>query len=125
MTLDYAIAVVAVGTAVIGGLVFHRMSGFAPAASLFFCVIMFVAWFSGTAPGIVATVLTILAFDYFFLPPFYSFALPLKDVPQLFVFAIGALFVVASVRGAAPVGRRAEAGARRAKGRSAAPRTGQ
>lgn len=95
MTLDYAIAVVAVGTAVIGGLVFHRMSGFAPAASLFFCVIMFVAWFSGTAPGIVATVLTILAFDYFFLPPFYSFALPLKDIPQLFVFAISALFVVA------------------------------
>ncbi|MGL4261230.1 MAG: PAS domain-containing protein, partial [Afipia sp.] len=79
----------------IGGLVFHRISGFAPTASLFSCAIMFVAWFSGTAPGIVATVLTILAFDYFFLPPFYSFALPLKDIPQLFVFAIGALFVVA------------------------------
>jgi len=95
MTCHYAIAAVAVGTAVIGGLVFHRMSGFAPTASLFSCVIMFVAWFSGTAPGIVATVLTILAFDYFFLPPFNSFAWSLKDIPQLFVFAIGALFVVA------------------------------
>ena len=95
MALDYAVAVVAVGTAVIAGLVFHRISGFAPAASLFFCGIMFVAWFSGTAPGIVATVLTILAFDYYFLPPFYSFAAPLKDVLQLAVFAVGALFVVA------------------------------
>ena len=94
MTFHYAIAVVTVGTAVIGGLVFHRMSGFAPTTSLFFCGIMFVAWFSGTAPGIVATALTILAFDYFFLPPFNSFALPPKDIPQLFVFAIGASFVV-------------------------------
>lgn len=94
MTLHYAIAVVAVGTAVIGGLAFHPMSGFALTASLFYCGIMFVAWFSGIVPGIIATVLTILAFDYFFLPPFYSFAWPLKDIPQLFVFAIGALFVV-------------------------------
>lgn len=94
MIVHYAIAVVAAGTAVIGGLVFHPMSGFALTAALFYCSIMFVAWFSGTVPGIVATVLTILAFDYFFLPPFYSFAFPLKDIPQLVVFAVGALFVV-------------------------------
>ncbi|MFX8735705.1 hypothetical protein ABTM37_20730, partial [Acinetobacter baumannii] len=48
MTFHYAIAVVTVGNAVIGGLVFHRISGFAPTASLFSCAIMFVAWFSGT-----------------------------------------------------------------------------
>ena len=93
-TLDYAIAVVAVGTAVTGGLVFHPMSGFAPTATLFFCGIMFVTWFSGTAPGIVATLLTILAFDYFFVPPFHSFAFTLKDIPQLVVFAVGALLMV-------------------------------
>jgi PAS domain S-box-containing protein len=92
--LHYAVAVVAVGTAVAGGLAFHRLSGFAPTASLFSCGIMFVAWFSGTGPGVVATALTILAFDYFFLPPFYSFALPLKDVPQLVLFAVAAMFVV-------------------------------
>lgn len=92
--LDYAIAVVAVGTAAAGGQLYHGMTGFEPTAPLFFCVIIFVAWFSGTAPGIVATLLTILAFDYFFVPPFYTFALPLKDIPQLVVFAVGAILVV-------------------------------
>jgi PAS domain S-box-containing protein len=92
--LNYLVAVLAVVLTVIGGLAFHRLSGFAPAASLFSCGIMFVAWFSGTGPGVLATALTILAFDYFFLPPVYSFALPSKDIPQLALFAIAALFVV-------------------------------
>lgn len=92
--LDYAIAVVMVGTAVVGGLAFHRLSGFVPSASLFSCGIMFVAWFSGTGPGVLATALTLLAYDYFFLPPVYSLAFPLKDIPQLVLLAVGAMFVV-------------------------------
>lgn len=93
-TTKYVVAVATVGTAMSGGMLFHSLLGFAPSASLFSCGIMFVAWFSGTGPGLLATVLTILAFDYFFLPPVYSFALPLKDIPQLVLFAVAAIFVV-------------------------------
>jgi len=88
------IAVLAVTTTVVGGVGFNRISGFPPSPSLFSCAIMFVAWSRGTGPAVMATTLTILAFDYFFLPPVYSFSLHLKDVPQLVLFAVAAFFVM-------------------------------
>lgn len=92
--LSYLIAIMAVAASVIGGLGFSRVSGIAPSASLFSCAIMFVAWSRGTGPAVFATALTIAAFDYFFLHPVYSFDLQFKDVPQLVLFAVAALFVV-------------------------------
>jgi PAS domain S-box-containing protein len=56
---------------------------------------MFVAWIGGTGPGLLALVLTVVAFDYFFLSPVHSFSLPFGDLPRLVLFIIAALFVLA------------------------------
>ena len=36
---------------------------------LFLCAIMFVAWFGGIGPGLIAVGLSILSFKYYFVPP--------------------------------------------------------
>jgi PAS domain S-box-containing protein len=64
-----------------------------PHVSLFLCAVMFSAWSGGTRPGLLALVLSVLAFNYYFLPPIYSFALT-KELPRLVFFALSGLFVV-------------------------------
>jgi C4-dicarboxylate-specific signal transduction histidine kinase len=54
---------------------------------------MITAWFGGIGPGLVATALSSLAFDYFFLPPIYSLVGKLDEIPRLLVFTVSALFV--------------------------------
>jgi PAS domain S-box-containing protein len=91
---NYAIAVLSVAAAVVVNIVFDRLSGVDPSVSLFLCAIMFVAWANGTGPALLATSLTILAFDYFFLHPVHSFTLQFRDIPQLALLVVAALFVV-------------------------------
>src|SRR6266481_3096054 len=64
-----------------------------PFAGLFLCAIMFVGWFAGSGPGLFATALALLVFDYFLVPPVNSFALEITEVPRLAVVAVAALFV--------------------------------
>ena len=67
-TRKYAIAVLSVTTA----LILSRLPALhleAAPASLFFCAVMLSAWFGGFRPGYLATVLSMLAFYYYFLPP--------------------------------------------------------
>jgi C4-dicarboxylate-specific signal transduction histidine kinase len=92
--LSYGLAVLLFATALVAELWLYRILNVTPSLSLFLCAIMFVAWFGGTGPGLLATALTILAFDYFFIPPMNSFAVLLKDVPRLAIFAIAAVLVV-------------------------------
>jgi hypothetical protein len=73
---NYAIAVLSVAAAVVVDLVFDRLTGADPSISLFLCAIMLVAWASGTGPALLATALTIPAYDYFFLRPEYSLSEP-------------------------------------------------
>lgn len=47
----------------------------------------------GHRPAILATALTILIFDYFFLEPRYTLEIQRNDLPQLVFFAVGALLV--------------------------------
>jgi PAS domain S-box-containing protein len=65
----------------------------APHASLFLCAVMFSAWFGGVKPGLVATALSLLTFDYFFLPPIHSLTVDITQLPRLIVFALSALLV--------------------------------
>src|SRR5262249_45585850 len=66
---NYAVAVLAVAAAVVAGLVVDRFLQTAPFVSLFLCAILFAGWLGGAGPGLLATGLSILAFDYFFIPP--------------------------------------------------------
>lgn len=87
----YGLAVLSVGAA----LMFSRWPGFhlgsAP-ASLFLCAVMFSAWFGGVGPGVLATVLSVLAFNYYFLDPLYSFAVKPDEIPRFVIFFASSLF---------------------------------
>jgi PAS domain S-box-containing protein len=92
--LNYAIAALAVAAALAVGLMFEHFLQSSPHVSLFLCAILFIAWACGTGPAIFATVLTIVAFEYFILEPAHSFGIMEKDVPRLAVFSLAAFFVV-------------------------------
>ncbi|MFZ1975037.1 MAG: DUF4118 domain-containing protein [Candidatus Acidiferrales bacterium] len=87
----YGLAVLSVGAA----LMFSRWPGFhlgsAP-ASLFLCAVMFSAWFGGVGPGVLATVLSVLGFNYYFLEPLYSFAVKPDEIPRFVIFFASSLF---------------------------------
>jgi len=61
--------------------------------SLFICAVMFSAWLGGLRPGLLATVLSVLALKYYFEPPLYSLAVATAETPRLVVFSLAALFV--------------------------------
>jgi PAS domain S-box-containing protein len=90
--LRYAVAVLAVAAAAVVGLLLDRFLQTAPTVSLFLCAVLFAAWFGGAGPGLLATGLSILTFDYYFIPPADSFVA--QAAPRLVLFAMTALFVV-------------------------------
>jgi PAS domain S-box-containing protein len=62
--------------------------------------VMFVAWFGGFGPGLLAIALAVLAIHYYVAPPLNSFALKnnlfslgVAELPRLILFSIAALFV--------------------------------
>ena len=61
--------------------------------SLFLCAVMFSAWLGGVGPGLLATVLSALAFYYSFLPPIDSFVAKPSHLPRFLVFIVSAVFV--------------------------------
>src|SRR6201993_2604908 len=62
--------------------------------SLFLCAVILSAWFGGFGPGLLATALSALAFNYYVLPPAHSFAAkPGEETPRLVIFMVSALFV--------------------------------
>jgi C4-dicarboxylate-specific signal transduction histidine kinase len=61
--------------------------------SLFLCAVILNAWFGGVGPGLLATALSALAFNYYFLPPIHSLGAKPDEIPRLVVFMVSALFV--------------------------------
>ncbi|HWX41583.1 MAG TPA: DUF4118 domain-containing protein [Blastocatellia bacterium] len=61
--------------------------------SLFLCAVIFSAWFGGAGPGLLAILLSVLAFDYYFLPPVHSLVPNPEEIPRLVIFTLSALFV--------------------------------
>src|SRR4051794_21814214 len=84
--LGYAVVALGVAAAVIINLLLQTYLHALPTLFLFLCAIIFAAWFGGIVPGLAATALSILAFDYFFLPPIYSINLLLSDLPRIALF---------------------------------------
>ena len=87
----YVIALLSVVAAVI----ISRIPGLnlqAAPVSLLLSAIMFSAWFGGLGPGLVAVVLSSLAFDYYALEPQFSLALRPENIPRFIVFCLSALF---------------------------------
>src|SRR5689334_20427358 len=68
-------------------------------ASLLFCAVMLSAWRGGLRAGLLATGLSLVAFDYYLIAPGYALAAQTAGMPRLLIFALAALFV--SLLGAA------------------------
>jgi K+-sensing histidine kinase KdpD len=89
-SLRYGIALVCVAAALCSSLLVQRLFPY-PFLFLFFAAVMASAWLGGTAPGLLAVLLSTLAVDYFFVPPFHSFAINATDTAYLVAFVVCAL----------------------------------
>jgi PAS domain S-box-containing protein len=92
--LGYAVAALGITVAVIANFLLETYLHGSPTLFPFLCVIILAAWFGGVGPGLAASALSVMAFDYFFLAPVYSFNLRVSDLPRLALFTAAALFVV-------------------------------
>ena len=64
--------------------------------AIFFASVMISAWTGGLGPGLLASMLSVLASCYFFFPPIYSFAAHSDDdIAQIVVFSIVTLLISA------------------------------
>ncbi len=88
----YGVAVLSVIAAVIILLLMDTDLQAAAYVSVFLCAVIFSSWFGGIRPGLLAIVLSTLAFAYV-LPPPQSLAVEITHLPRLLLFALLAFFV--------------------------------
>ena len=90
MGLRHGIALVCVAAALFSSLLLQHLFPY-PFLFLFFAAVMASAWFGGTSPGFFAVFLSTLAVDYYFVPPFHSFAVNATDTAYFVAFVVSAL----------------------------------
>jgi PAS domain S-box-containing protein len=81
---------------VLAALIISRWAGLhleAAPVSLFLCAVMLSAWYGGTGPGLIAMVLSAIAFYYYFLYPIYSLDAKPAEIPRLAMFLVSNFFV--------------------------------
>jgi C4-dicarboxylate-specific signal transduction histidine kinase len=88
---SYVVATISVGIAVVitlrlGSLIEHT-------ATLFMCSVMLSSWYGGLWPGVFAALLSVVALDYYFIPPLYALGLTVEEAPDMIVFVATALFI--------------------------------
>src|SRR5580692_6884459 len=88
---SYVVAAVSVGIAVV--ITLELGSGIKHSATLFFCSVMLSSWYGGLWPGVFAALLSVVALDYYFIPPLYALGISLEEVPDMIVFVATALFI--------------------------------
>jgi len=85
----YGLAVISVAAALVLTIWLEQYTDITP---LFYAAIVVSAWFGGRGPGLLAVVLSELAIDYYFVPPFYSLRLGPKPISFMVVFGVLAIF---------------------------------
>src|SRR5580700_9822879 len=90
--LRYGLAVASVTIALAMALFLEHHEFHRGALPLFLFAVALSAWFGGVGPAMLAIVLSILSFDYYFAPPVHSLNFTLADVPAFFfLLTFGAL----------------------------------
>src|SRR4026208_2149603 len=89
MIWRYSLALITVALALI---ITSTLKNFTDITPLFYAAIVVSAWFGGMGPGLLAVVLSELAIDYYFVPPFYSLRLGPKPISFMVVFGVLAMF---------------------------------
>jgi K+-sensing histidine kinase KdpD len=82
-----AIALSSVAAALVSTLLLQHLFPY-PFLFLFFAAVMISAWFAGTAAGLFAVLLSTLAVDYYFVPPFHSFVINATDSVYFVAFVL-------------------------------------
>jgi signal transduction histidine kinase len=87
----YVVAALSVGVAAfitlkLGSVIKHT-------ATLFFCSVMLSSWYGGFGPGVFAALLSVVALDYYFIPPLYALGISLEEAPDVIVFVATAFFI--------------------------------
>ena len=93
--LGYGFAVVSVALALGIAFAFHHFQFRDVELPVLTVAIAFTTWYAGIGPSVLAVLLSSIAFDYFFLEPFYSFDISTRDLPYFFIF-LGWAAIVAS-----------------------------
>src|SRR6202043_2712733 len=88
---SYVVAAISVGIAVV--ITLELGSGIKHSATLFFCSVMLSSWYGGLVPGVFAALLSVVALDYYFIPPLYALGISLEEAPDMIVFVSTALFI--------------------------------
>jgi K+-sensing histidine kinase KdpD len=91
--LRYGFSVVCVAIAFGLGLLWKHYQPRDVEVAIFALSIAISAWYAGNGPAVLAVLLSIALFDYFFTEPYYSFAISDEDLPFFFFFAIFGLVV--------------------------------
>ena len=86
----YGISLFFVAVAFVSTLLLQRIVRY-PFPFLFFAAVMASAWFGGTGVGFFAVVTSTATADYFFIPPFHSFAITATDGTYIAAFVVCAL----------------------------------
>jgi len=107
----YSFAVLSVALAVGAGLVLDHFGFRDATVPLFICASAISSWYGGQGPAVLAVVLCSLAFDYFFVPPLYTFYIAASEIPYFIIFALFTLLVSWFAR----IRRRAEEDLRNAR----------
>jgi C4-dicarboxylate-specific signal transduction histidine kinase len=81
-----SVGIVAVITIMLGSVIKHT-------STLFFCSVMLSSWYGGIWPGVFAALLSVVALDYYFIPPLYALGISLEEAPDMIVFVATGLFI--------------------------------
>lgn len=111
-TLPYARAVFAIAVATLVGLLIGGTLSIADHAMVYLAAIVLAA-LGGRGPGLLAAALAVLTFNFFFIPPRYTFAV--SDAEHVITFAV--MFVVGTATGTVVARLRHAAGVSRQRER--------
>ena len=86
----YALTIISVGAALI---LARMLQGVLDVEPLFFAAVVLSSWFGGIGNGLLAVLLSVLAFDYYFLNPIHIVAVSVEGLPRLAAFSFSAVLV--------------------------------
>ena len=84
---SYGLAVGFILAALGPGLLMSRLGVHNVEAPLLLASVALAAWYGGARAAVVSLLLAIVAFDYFFVEPLYTFAIAPSEIPNFIVFA--------------------------------------
>ena len=91
--IRYSFALVCVAVALGAALAFQYYGFRDVELPVFDLAIVVITWYAGVGPSVLAVLLSMVLFDYFFTEPLYSFEISSRELPYFFIFATWGIVV--------------------------------